>query len=148
MRGVVNEKPVPFRRNVRYKAFLIRLARPVNLQEPKECYMSLSKKSNKHTPSDQFNEYIFIDPPIYPGEAEEMAEQKKFFDNLKPDKEFMEELDELRQRQKKWFMIYDDEPANAQEAAEREEAKRMLDSLGLSREWLRKLRIMHGIIQD
>lgn len=147
MRGVVNEKLAPFRRNIRYEAFLIRLARPVNLQEPKEYYMSLSPKSKKHTPSDQFNEFIFIDPPIYPGEAEEMARVKEFFDKVRPTEEFMEELDELRQRQKKWFMIYDDEPANEQEAAERAEAKRMLDSLGLSREWLRKLRIMHGIIE-
>jgi len=38
----------------------------------------------------------------------------------------MEELDEMRQEQKKWFMIYDDEPANEQEAAEREDARRCL----------------------
>jgi len=148
MHGVMDEKPVPFRKNVRYEAFLIRPARPVTLQEPKEYYMSLSNKSNKHTPPEHFNEFIFIDPPVYKGDAERMAEVKKFFDKLKPGAAFMEELDQLRQEQKKWFMIYHDEPANEQEAAEREDARRKLESLGLSDEWLRKLRIIHGIIED
>lgn len=90
---------------------------------------------------------MFIDQPESEEEARKMQDVTDTMRSIKfCSEEALEEFEEMRKEQRKWFMIYDDEPANEEEATERALARKRLDSLGLSGEWIKELRIKHGII--
>lgn len=149
MLGVINGELEPFRKNIRYKSFFIRPARAIVLQEPKEYYMSLSRKNNRLVATKLFSDFMFIDPPESEEEARKMQDVTDTMRSIKfCSEEVLEEFEQMRKEQRKWFMIYHGEPANEEEAAERADARKRLESLGLSEEWITKLRKMHGIIQD